>query len=75
VHLRRYDERNSILPTLRPDTVRRKDQEITNIVRVEWPLPANLTLAGEYQSIRNISRLAPFDYQRNVFSMFVTWTY
>ncbi|MDP2625795.1 MAG: tetratricopeptide repeat protein [Candidatus Rokubacteria bacterium] len=75
VHLRRYDERNSILPTLRPDTVRRKDQEITNIIRVEWPLPANLTLAGEYQSIRNISRLAPFDYQRNVFSMFVTWTY
>ncbi|MBI2526345.1 MAG: tetratricopeptide repeat protein [Candidatus Rokubacteria bacterium] len=75
VHLRRYDERNSILPTLRPDTVRRKDQEITNIVRVEWPLPANLTLAGEYQNIRNISRLAPFDYQRNVFSMFVTWMY
>src|SRR3990172_5951215 len=59
VHLRRYDDRNSILPTLRPDTVRRKDEEITNIVRVEWPLPASLTLAGEYQNIRKISRLPP----------------
>lgn len=75
VHLRRYDERNSIVPTARPDTVKRRDEEITNIIRVEWPLPANLTLTGEYQNIRNISRLAPFDYQRNVFSMFVTWVY
>jgi hypothetical protein len=89
VHLRRYDERNSILPTNQPDTVKRRDEEVTNLIRVEWPLPfrlplpvpgeerreASLTLTGEYQNIRNMSRLAPFDYVRNVFSMYVTLTY
>ena len=38
VHLRRYLNRNTILPSTAPDTVRRKDNEFTHNVRVELPI-------------------------------------
>ncbi len=75
VHLRDYVHNNSLLPTFAPGTRRRADEELTNIVRVELPLPYNFTLAGEYQSTINHSNLAIFDYTRNVVSVILSWTY
>jgi hypothetical protein len=75
VHLRDYWNRNTLLPTTSPGTLKRRDREITNVARAELPLPHGLTLSGEYQSTLNISNLAVFDYTRNVFSLILSWTY
>jgi len=75
IHFRSYANRNSILPSVEPDSRRRDDTEITNIVRAEVPLPASLTLAAEYQATKNNSNLAVFDYTRNVFSLILSWSY
>mgnify|MGYP003694655847 CR=1 FL=1 len=75
VHLRNYQNPNTILPTTAPGTVRRQDQEIVNIVRAELPLPWSFTLAFEYQSTINLSNLALFQYTRNVYTMMVVWSY
>jgi tetratricopeptide repeat protein len=75
VHLRNYQNPNTILPTTAPNTVRRMDQEFVNIVRAELPLPWSFTLAFEYQSTINLSNLALFQYTRNVYTMMVSWSY
>jgi tetratricopeptide (TPR) repeat protein len=75
VHLRNYQNPNTILPTTAPGTVRRMDQEFVNIVRAELPLPRSFTLAFEYQSTINLSNLAVFQYTRNVYTMMVSWSY
>jgi tetratricopeptide (TPR) repeat protein len=75
VHFRGYTHRNSILPTPSPATRWRRDRELTNIARVELPLPARLTLSAEYQSTLNASNIEIFDYKRNVVSLILTWTY
>ena len=75
VHLRNYQNPNTILPTTAPGTVRRQDQEFVNIVRAELPLPWSFTLAFEYQSTINLSNLALFQYTRNVYTMMVVWSY
>ncbi len=75
VHFRDYVHKNSLLPTTAPDTTRRSDTEITNVVRVEVPLPWSLTLSAEYLSSVNDSNLAVFDYTRNVYSLILSWTY
>ena len=75
VHLRNYQNPNSILPTTAPGTLRRMDQEFVNIVRAELPLPWSFTLAFEYQSTINLSNLAVFQYTRNVYTMMVSWSY
>ena len=75
VHFRQYLHKNQFLPTTQPDTRRRHDEELNNIVRLEVPLPRNLTLAGEYQFTRNWSNLQVYDYSRNVLSVILSWTY
>ncbi|MBI2215893.1 MAG: tetratricopeptide repeat protein [Candidatus Rokubacteria bacterium] len=75
VHLRDYTAVNTILPTTRPRSVRRADEELTNVVRAELPLPWNLTLAAEYLSTINQSNLAVYDYTRNVVSLILSWSY
>jgi tetratricopeptide (TPR) repeat protein len=75
VHFRNYLHTNTLFPTTAPDTVRRRDQEITNIVRAELPLPASFTLAFEYQSTINLSNLAVFQYTRNVYTLMISWSY
>jgi tetratricopeptide (TPR) repeat protein len=75
VHLRTYQHSNTLLPTTAPGTVQRRDQEITNIVRAELPLPYNFMLAFEYQSTINLSNIAVFAYTRNVYTMMVSWSY
>ena len=54
VHLRRYRNRNTILPSTAPDTVRRKDDEYNHNVRVEIPLAYSPAwVCGAWGSIRD----------------------
>ena len=87
VHLRDYVNQNTILPTFAPHSRRRADQEITQVARVEVPLPwlkisgnpffteRSFTLAIEYQRVDAHSNLAVFDYTRNVGSVILGWSY
>ena len=86
VHFRQYQHTNLFLPTVNGGVATncapfnqtcktRRDQEVNNIVRLELPLPRNLTLAGEYQLTHNSSNLAVFDYSRSVLSLILSWTY
>lgn len=54
---------------------RRHDEELTNIFRIEVPLPAGFAVSGEYQSSIAQSNVAVFDYTRNVVSLILSWTY
>jgi len=75
VRFRNYQHKNSLLPTTAPGTTRRQDQEITNIVRAELPLPHSFTMVAEYQRTMNISNIAVFDYTRNVYTLMLSWSY
>jgi tetratricopeptide (TPR) repeat protein len=75
VHFRNYQHKNTLLPITAPGTTRRQDQEITNIVRAELPLPYSFTLAAEYLRTNNISNLAVFDYTRDVYTLMLSWSY
>ena len=75
VHFRQYTSKHQLLPTTDTDRIARRDQEINNIVRLELPLPQNLTLSGEYQLTYNHSNLKVFDYTRNVVSLILSWNY
>ena len=91
VHFRQYQNTNLFLPTSNAgtlnacqppstnpasqDCVRRRDQELNGIVRLELPLPHRLTLSGDYQVTFNKSNLQVFQYHRNVFSVILSWAY
>lgn len=75
VHFRDYQHLNTILPAAAPGTVKRQDTEQTHIARVELPLPHDLTLTFEYQYSQDRSNLAPYSYDRNVFTMILSWLY
>jgi tetratricopeptide (TPR) repeat protein len=75
VHLRDYTDRHSLLPTPRPGTRVRRDEEMTNIVRADVPLPYRFTLSAEFQATINRSNIAAFDYTRNVVSLILSWVY
>jgi Tfp pilus assembly protein PilF len=74
-HFRDYTYKNTVLPTYAPGTRWRQEREITNIVRAELPLPANFTLAAEYQVTRVFSNIEVFAYIRNVASVSLIWSY
>jgi tetratricopeptide (TPR) repeat protein len=75
VHFRDYVYKNTVLPTYAPGSKWRQDQEMTNIVRAELPLPANFTLAAEYQVTRDWSNIEVYSYLRNVVSLSLIWSY
>jgi tetratricopeptide (TPR) repeat protein len=75
VHFRQYQNKNLFLPTTRPDTLKRRDEELNNIFRVELPLPASFTLSAEYQLTDNESNIQVFEYSRSVISLILSWTY
>ena len=74
-HFRDYTYKNTVLPSYAPGTKWRQDQEITNVVRAELPLPRNFTLAAEYQVTRVFSNIEVFAYLRNVASLSLIWSY
>jgi tetratricopeptide (TPR) repeat protein len=75
VHIREYSSINTVAELTGQSSKKRQDEEVTNILRIEVPLPAGFTVSGEYQSSINQSNVAVFDYTRNVVSMSVSWTY
>jgi tetratricopeptide (TPR) repeat protein len=75
VHFRDYVYKNTILPSYAPGSKWRQDQEMTNIVRAELPLPANFTVAAEYQVTRDWSNIEVYSYLRNVVSLSLIWSY
>ena len=75
VHFRDYTYKNTVLPSYAPGSKWRQDQELTNIVRAELPLPANFTLAAEYLVTRVFSNIEVFAYLRNVVTLSLIWSY
>ena len=69
-HFRSYDNPNTL-----PPTVKRIDTEQFHYVRLEQPLPNSLTLSLEYQGTRIHSNIAVFAFDRNTYSLILTWTY
>jgi tetratricopeptide (TPR) repeat protein len=75
LHLRGYVFANTLLPSNDPGHRRRYDKEATHVFRAELPLPYGLTLAAEYLKARNASNLEVFDYNRNVSSLILSWSF
>ena len=90
LHQRHYLHANTLLPVVNPGTREREDFEQNHVVRVEQVLAANigpasigcasnapcpLTLAAEYQRTVADSNLAVYGYNRNVWSLTLSWQY
>ena len=90
LHQRHYLHANSLLPVVNPGTREREDFEQNHVVRVEQVLAANLgpasigcasnapcplTLAAEFQRTVAESNLAVYGYNRNVWSLTLSWQY
>jgi tetratricopeptide (TPR) repeat protein len=75
VHFRDYAHAHSLLPRVNPRSRERADTEQTHVARVEQPLPWNLTLTAEYQGIVGRSNLPLFSFNRNIFSLILSWQY
>ena len=90
LHERHYRHANTLLPVVNPSSREREDFEQNHVVRVEQVLAANigpaaigcaptapcpLTLAAEYQRTVSDSNLAVYSYNRNVWSLTLSWQY
>lgn len=90
LHQRHYLHANSLLPVVNPGTREREDSEQNHVVRVEQVLAANLgpasigcasnapcplTLSAEFQRTVADSNLAVYSYNRNVWSLTLSWQY
>ena len=74
-HHRYYENKNSLYPEDDPGTRRRKDDEYSHLVRVEVPLGAGFTAGIDYQGTIQRSNLAPYTYERNIYTVSMSWTY
>jgi tetratricopeptide (TPR) repeat protein len=74
-HRRDYENLNTIFPAAAPGTVKRKDNEQNHAVRLELPLPHGLTLAAEYLHTISDSNLAAYSFDRDVFTLLLSWLY
>ena len=90
LHQRHYLHANSILPVVNPGTREREDTEQNHVFRIEQVLaknfgptsigcaptaPCPLSLAAEYQRTVADSNLAVFSFNRNVWSLTLSWQY
>jgi len=75
LHRRAYDERHSTFPVAAPNTIQRKDIEHFHHVRIEQPLRNGFTVALGWQGTINNSNLAVFAFDRNVYSLILSWHY
>ena len=90
LHERHYRHANTLLPVVNPGTREREDLEQNHVVRVEQVLAANigpasigcaptapcpLTLSAEYQRTVADSNLPVYAYNRNVWSLTLSWQY
>jgi tetratricopeptide (TPR) repeat protein len=90
LHQRHYLHANSLLPVVNPSTREREDTEQNHVFRIEQVLaknlgptsigcaptaPCPLTLAAEYQRTVADSNLAVYSFNRNVWSLTLSWQY
>jgi tetratricopeptide (TPR) repeat protein len=90
LHQRHYEHANTLVPVVNPGTREREDLEQNHVVRVEQVLaknlgptligcsptaPCPLTLAAEYQRTVADANLAVYRYNRNVWSLTLSWQY
>jgi tetratricopeptide (TPR) repeat protein len=90
LHQRHYRHANSLLPVVNPSTREREDTEQNHVFRIEQILarnlgpasigcaptaPCPLTLAAEYQRTVADSNLAVYSFNRNVWSLTLSWQY
>lgn len=75
VHHRNYRHAHSELPERAPNRVERADTEQTHVMRIEKPLPYSLTLSAEYQASISRSSVPVFSFNRNVYSLILSWQY
>jgi tetratricopeptide (TPR) repeat protein len=83
VHLRDYQNRNTVLPTYAPGTKNRVDEEYNNTVRADlpfagpslWGNATRMTLSASYQNTLANSNIELFEYTRNVYSLSLSWAY
>jgi tetratricopeptide (TPR) repeat protein len=90
LHQRHYQHANTLVPVVNPGTREREDLEQNHVVRVEQVLaknlgptvigcsptaPCPLTLAAEYQRTVADANLAVYRYNRNVWSLTLSWQY
>ncbi len=74
-HHRDYQHLNTVFPSAAPGTVKRKDDEQNHVARLELPLPHGLTLAVEYLHTVSRSNLAAYSFDRDVYSLLLSWVY
>jgi tetratricopeptide (TPR) repeat protein len=74
-HRRDYQNLNTIFPAAAPGTVKRQDNEQNHTVRLELPLPHGLTLAFEYLHTDSQSNLAVYSFERDVYTLLLSWLY
>ena len=90
LHQRHYLHANTLLPVVNPGTREREDLEQNHVFRIEQVLaknlgptsigcaptaPCPLTLAAEYQRTVADSNLPVFSFNRNVWSLTLSWQY
>jgi tetratricopeptide (TPR) repeat protein len=74
IHFRKYSNVNTF-PLALPDMTKRNDTEQTHAVRIEKPLPRNLTLSAEYIGDFAHSNIAIYEFSRDTFTLYLSWQY
>jgi tetratricopeptide (TPR) repeat protein len=75
LHRLTYVNRNALYPSVRPGTVKQHDTNLVHNLRVEKPLPYNLTLAADYTAVIARSNLPLYSFDRNMFTLTLSWRY
>jgi len=75
LHHRNYQNKHTLFPEDDPGTRKRQDDEYTHLLRVEVPVGRGFTVGADYQGTNQRSNLAPFTYERNIYTLSVSFTY
>lgn len=75
VHWRSYNHAQVIFLDDAGQLSPRRDTEQDVFFQIAKPLPHNLTVALQYQGVLNSSNVPVYNYEKNVFTTLVTWTY
>lgn len=76
LYFRTYPFPNAVFPVDNPGVIVQKVTEQNHIVRVEYPLPNNVTLALDYQGTFSRANLPIiFNYDRSVFTASLSWSF
>ena len=75
LHRRDYQHKHTRFPDADPGSRERSDHESTHVFRVEVPLPGNFTAGVDYQGTIQRSNLPPFTYNRNIYTISLSWSY